>query len=79
MEVIRNIQLRQIKDASEFNKACMGCRHDVTLHQGRYIVDGKSAMGLWALDLSSVIEMHVSEDDAETERFLADITAYLAD
>jgi hypothetical protein len=36
------------------------------LHSGRYIIDAKSLMGIFNLDLSQPIELHVEKDTDET-------------
>ena len=46
---------------------------DIDLASGRYVVDGKSIMGIFSLDLSQPIQMTVhSEDTAALEKTIAD-------
>ena len=35
------------------------CDFDIDLESGRYLVDAKSIMGIFSLDLSKPIKMHV--------------------
>lgn len=35
--------------------------YDIDLISGRYVVDGKSVMGIFSLDLSKPIEVHIPE------------------
>ncbi|MBP5662068.1 MAG: HPr family phosphocarrier protein [Clostridia bacterium] len=52
---------------------------DMDLRSGRYVVDAKSILGIFSLDLSKPVELEIlSDDTAEVERFLADIKPYLA-
>lgn len=48
---------------------------DIDLQSGRYVVDGKSIMGIFSLDLLSPITLTVHSDDADEvlaqlERFI---------
>jgi phosphotransferase system HPr-like phosphotransfer protein len=52
---------------------------DIDLRSGRYVVDAKSILGIFSLDLSQPIELEIYTDDAaEIEAFVADIKDYLA-
>lgn len=52
---------------------------DLDLRSGRYIVDAKSILGIFSLDLSKPIELEILSDDAqEIEKFLEEIKSYLA-
>ena len=53
-----NLQsISSVKDFVGFTNAFDG---DVTLKSGRYIVDGKSIMGIFSLDLSKPIEVEIT-------------------
>ncbi|MBR2861330.1 MAG: HPr family phosphocarrier protein [Clostridia bacterium] len=52
---------------------------DIDLCSGRYVVDAKSILGIFSLDLSKPIELQIfSDDNAEIEKFMADIAPFLA-
>ncbi len=52
---------------------------DIDLRSGRYVVDAKSILGIFSLDLSQPIELEILSDDAqEINNFLEDIKEYLA-
>lgn len=52
---------------------------DIDLHSDRYVVDAKSILGIFSLDLSKPIELVIMSDDtAEIEKFLEDIKPFLA-
>ena len=39
--------------------------YDIDLSSGRYIVDAKSLLGIFSVDLSRPIEMHIYSDDCD--------------
>jgi phosphotransferase system HPr-like phosphotransfer protein len=52
---------------------------DVDLVSGRYVINAKSIMGIFSLDLSQPIELvALCDDKAVMEQFIADIKAFLA-
>jgi phosphotransferase system HPr-like phosphotransfer protein len=59
-----NIVLRDIQSIREFVKEVVTLDYDVDLVQGRYIVDAKSIMGIFALDITSPIKLVAHTDDA---------------
>ena len=58
------IVLRDIQSIREFVKEVVTLDYDVDLVQGRYIVDAKSIMGIFALDISSPIKVVAATNDA---------------
>ena len=58
------IVLRDIQSIREFVKEVVTLDYDVDLVQGRYIVDSKSIMGIFALDISSPIKVVAATNDA---------------
>ena len=59
-----NISLHDIQSIREFVKEVVALDYDVDLVQGRYIVDAKSIMGIFALDINSPIKVVASTNDA---------------
>lgn len=60
------IRLSTIADVREFVEiVTASARHEIDLASGRYVVDGKSIMGIFSLDLSKPIKMTVHGDHAE--------------
>ena len=64
-----NIKLSTIEDVKSFVNAVTLYNGDADLSGGRYVVDAKSIMGIFSLDLLSPIEMiiHCDECDALLE------------
>ncbi|MBQ8815412.1 MAG: HPr family phosphocarrier protein [Lachnospiraceae bacterium] len=69
------IRLGGVDEIRAFVNAASMYEYDIDLRGGRYVVDGKSIMGIFSLDLSAPIEMVVygdKEDEliAKVEKFL---------
>jgi len=60
-----NISLRSINDVKDFVNIVNKYDFDVDLTSGRYVVDAKSIMGIFSLDLSKPIKVEVHGDDCE--------------
>ena len=59
------IRFNQIDQVKNFNAVVIHFDADMDLLNGRYIIDAKSIMGIFSLDLSKQIEFHIhTEDDA---------------
>ena len=72
--VERLVRLSSIEQVKSFVNITMAKDYDVDLTQGKYIVNGKSIMGIFSLDLTLPIKMvaHCPVDDgilAETQVF----------
>ena len=68
------IKLSTIEDVRNFVNTVTTCDFDVDLASGRYIVDAKSIMGIFSLDLLNPITMTIYSDDCE--EFLKKIEAW---
>ena len=52
---------------------------EMDLHSGRYLVDAKSILGIFSLDLSKPIELEIhSDNDEEINNLLEEIKNYIA-
>lgn len=60
-----NIKLNQIGDVKNFVNIVNKYDCDIDLTSGRYIVDAKSIMGIFSLDLTKSIKVEVHCDDCE--------------
>ena len=70
-----NIKLSDMISIREFVKEVVLLDYDVDLVQGRYIVDAKSIMGIFALDITSPIKVVANTNDATP--FFAAIDKYV--
>ncbi|MBO4326036.1 MAG: HPr family phosphocarrier protein [Clostridia bacterium] len=64
--------LKTIDDIKVFAAAAAGCEEELDLSSGRYVVDAKSIMGIFSLDLSKPITLSVPESFSD-EEFLSKI------
>ena len=53
------ILLQSIEDVKEFNRLVAVYEGDVDLVSGRYVIDAKSIMGIFSLDLSKPIDLAI--------------------
>ena len=66
------ILLQSIEDVKDFNRTVALYDGDVDLVSGRYVIDAKSIMGIFSLDLAKPITVQVHCDDcAEIEKDMA--------
>ncbi len=74
-----NISLSSINSIKNFVNAVNKYDFDVDLISGRYVVDAKSIMGIFSLDLSKsiVLEAHCPETSAEA--FKADVKEFIVE
>ena len=59
------IKLSTINDVRTFVNTVTAFDCEADLKSGRYVVDAKSIMGIFSLDLVSPIEMTIHSDDCE--------------
>ena len=61
------ISLNSIDKVKSFVNAIAGYNYDFDLVSGRYVIDAKSIMGIFSLDLSKPIDLQIHSDDAADE------------
>lgn len=57
MKEVMRIKLPTANDVKEFVNIAMMCPYQLDVKHGRYIVDGKSIMGLFSLNLSEPLSI----------------------
>lgn len=70
-----SIILKNISDIRKFVNEVTMIDYEVDLEQGRYIVDAKSIMGIFALDTLSPITLVAHTDNADA--FFAEIDEFI--
>lgn len=60
------ILLGTLKNANEFVDACEHYKEDINYLHGRFIIDGKSIMGVLSCDISEAAVVEIITDDANT-------------
>lgn len=72
-----NIKLTTIEDIRKFVEIITRLDYDVDLSSGRYVVDAKSIMGIFSLDLMNSIQLTAHTDNIEELKKL--LSPYIVD
>lgn len=68
------IQLNSINKVADFVKDCQVLKGDIDVSFGKYVVDGKSIMGIFSLPLSDYVEVEIrNASEEEINRFTTDV------
>ena len=70
------ISLNSINDVKEFVNIVSKYEFDIDLISGRYVVDAKSIMGIFSLNLSKPIRVEAQTDD---DKILGDLERFIVD
>ena len=70
------ISLSSIEDVRQFVNAATRCSCEVDVLSGRYVVDAKSIMGLFSLNLSHPVRVAVHGSDAQQAEFQQAVAAF---
>ena len=77
--ITKNIRLVTISDIRDFVNLAARYDFDIDLRSGRYVVDAKSIMGIFSLDLMNPIELTANvTDESERAAFEADVKRFEA-
>ena len=72
------IQLPSVKEVKDFVSAIRSCGCDIDIAADRYIIDAKSIMGIFSLDLSKPLELRIiSEDENEIADAIGKIERFI--
>ena len=72
-----NLMLNSINDVKEFVNIVSKYDFDVDLTSGRYVVDAKSIMGIFSLNLSKPIKVEVHDDNCDA--FMAELEKFIVE
>lgn len=75
----RKIKLVTIADVRDFVSINTMSEVDITLTSGRYVVDGKSILGIFSLDLMNPITISVDTDGAEADAYFDSISRFIVE
>ncbi|MCI9139594.1 MAG: HPr family phosphocarrier protein [Lachnospiraceae bacterium] len=71
--VSKKIKLAGIEQVQTFNQICSRCEYNVDLKQGKYLVDAKSIMGIYSLNIMGELELQAGTDsEKEVEETFKD-------
>ncbi len=71
-----NIILNSINDVKEFVNIVSAYDFDIDLTSGRYVVDAKSIMGIFSLNLSKPIKVEAQTDD---DKIMEDLKRFIVE
>ena len=70
-----NVKLREAQGVKTFVNAVARYPYDIDLRAGRHVVDAKSILGIFSLDLSKPLTLEIYADDCGD--LLADIADFI--
>jgi len=70
------IQLTSINDVKDFVNHATVQAFDIDITSGRYVIDAKSIMGIFSVDLSKPINVNVYASDEDADTFFAKIAQF---
>ena len=71
------ISLNSIDKVKAFVNEITKFDYDFDLVSGRYVIDAKSIMGIFSLDLSKPIDLNIHADGADVDNIVAALDTYL--
>ncbi len=75
MKTIR-VSLNSIDKVKQFVNDINRFSYDFDLVSGRYVIDAKSIMGIFSLDLSQPIDLNIHAEGADLEEVLKTLSVY---
>ena len=73
------ISLNSIDKVKSFVNEITKYDYDFDLVSGRYVIDAKSIMGIFSLDLSKSIDINIHADDSEIDKILETLKPYIVE
>lgn len=61
MIIGHKIKLDSIDKVKKFTSVVLTFENDIDIMQGRYVIDGKSLMGIFSLDLTKVLKVLIHD------------------
>ena len=71
-----HIMLNSVNAVKDFVNIVNKYDFDIDLVSGRHVIDAKSIMGIFSLDLTKAVEVIVSEDAHNVKLFLDEIKPF---
>ena len=72
MKMQRSTRLR-LNEVKDFVEAASRCNFDVDIFYNRYVVDAKSILGVYALDLTKTLTVSYNGYDPDFEEYLNEL------
>ncbi|MDD6395438.1 MAG: HPr family phosphocarrier protein [Acutalibacteraceae bacterium] len=74
----RSIKFSSVNEIKDFVNLTMSQGFDIDLMAGRYVVDAKSILAVFGLDLDSEVTIGIHATEEEAADFLTKVSKYLA-
>ena len=74
----KKIMLPSVEEAKHFVAEATKCDFDIDVYYNRVVIDAKSIMGIFSLDLSKPIDLNIHADD-NVEEIMEMLKPYLCD
>lgn len=75
--VVSKVSLTNIDTVKSFVNIVTKIDADIDLASGRFVVDAKSILGIFSIDLSQPIELRIHADETEADEILRKLKDYL--
>lgn len=72
-----NIRLQSIEEVKMFVNIMAQFHGYFDLASGRYVVDAKSVMGIFSMDLTKVLELHILETNEQEQEIIAALQPFI--
>lgn len=72
-----NIRLQSIEEVKKFVNIMAQFHGYFDLASGRYVVDAKSVMGIFSMDLTRVLELHILETNEQEQEIIAALQPFI--
>lgn len=74
MKFVTKVKFATFEKVNQFIRVITNFESDVDLVSGRYVINAKSAMGVYSLDLTKELELNIYEKvEGETERLVQEL------
>lgn len=62
------VLINTINKVKQFCNITIEQEYELSLHSGRYVIDAKSILGVFSLDISKPVELHIDTDGVDMEQ-----------
>ena len=73
------VLLSSISDVKQFVNAAIALPCDIDVVSGRYVIDAKSIMGIFSIDLSKTVEVQVHGTEEDAARFMSLVKEHIVE
>ena len=79
MKKMVRVSLNSIGTVKSFVNTLSRFEAEFVLYNGRFVIDAKSIMGIFSLDLSKPIDLHIEAEDKDMDTILGALKPYTVD